>query len=152
LPDWASQKLPCSSGVYVYFSSSGFGGIGFVRPATQYSWWDENSYLYAFLPQGGQPTRFLALPIGSVPLTGTATYAQVVRLYDPPPLGPLQIIRSPHLIGFNTNRCAWGQFSSDIVAVPGSGQPLLALFESGAEQFNLVGNDLSNHVAVGVKV
>jgi hypothetical protein len=52
----------------VYLSHAGYlGAIGYARPATKYSWWDENIYLYGFLIQA-TTFRMATLPTGFIPL------------------------------------------------------------------------------------
>jgi hypothetical protein len=132
-------------------NATSIGAIGYARPATKYSWWDENSFLYAFLPSITIPARLLTLPLSSIPIAA-AGYALTERLDVSPPSGGAQLIRSPFLIGATASKSAFGQFSSDIVCVPGAGQSLLTSFESGSEQFNLILASPSDFVALAVKV
>jgi hypothetical protein len=125
-----------------------FGMIGYVRPATKYAWWDENTYLYAFLFQMNQG-RLHTLPTGYIPLASSG-YSAAARLVDPPPAGGHQLIRSPFLIGASGIRCVMGQFSSDIVSVPSGA--VLTEFESGTERFALVLRNLPDTSYLAVKI
>lgn len=132
-------------------NSTSVGAIGYVRPATKYAWWDENAYLYAFLPSVTYPARLLTLPLGYMPLV-LSGYGLTERLDSPPPSGGSQLIRSPFLIGQSCTKCVLGQFSTDIAAAPANSQAPLTEFEVGSDRFTMLLLSSVDYVALAVRV
>lgn len=131
------------------FLNIGSLAIGYVRPATQYSWWSDNNFPFFFssLYQSFM-TRFHSCALA--PMAGQQC-SLTPMFTAAPPGGAPQMRRAPFLIGTASTGYAWGQYSRDVASVPALGGLVLGnTFEDGAEVFTVVLLD-ANTAALAIR-
>lgn len=119
------------------FLNIGSLAIGYVRPATQYSWWSDNNFPFFFSSlYQSYMTRFNSCALAPM---GSQQCFHSPILSAAPPGGMPQMRRAPFIAGSGATGYAWGQFSRDIASVPAlSGVVMGNTFEDGAEVFTVV--------------
>jgi|GEM_PF-3497490 hypothetical protein len=90
--------------------------IGYVRPATKYSWWNENNFVFGFIPKSELLQEFYNPSTAGNPYNnGSALQLLNPNLKDPNPIsGRRDVKPAPDLLSFEGMGVA-GTFSADIL-------------------------------------
>lgn len=116
------------------------GVIGYVRPATKYSWWNENNFPYAFIPANNQFRSFNACGNSATPYNSTSPYDfPSLALLDANPISGKRDIKPAPDILSPTSQGIAGTFSSDIVLCASRGTAKFDLiYISSTEIYTLI--------------
>lgn len=98
--------------------------MGIIRPSLKPTWWDENTYPFAFTPQNVNLNTFLPFPTANNPYASTANYPllYISQLAANAPISNLpDAIAGAALILSPTNKGVSGAFSSEVALCSGAG-------------------------------
>jgi hypothetical protein len=116
------------------------GIIGYVRPATKYSWWNENSFPFAFIPDNNQFRGFNACGAAATPYNVSSTYSfPLLAMQDANPISGKRDIKPAPDILSPSNQGIAGTFSSDLVLCASRGTSKFDLiYISSTEIYTLI--------------
>lgn len=142
--------------------------IGYIRPTSKPSWWNENSHLYCFNPwtaANNPPGRGNVCGLNPFGIASAATANEFrfddVRLIDANPGGTRDLVRSPYYSGTaSPSRCNAGRFSADVAIGAGASMALTSAagdkiqVSSGVEEYLVLSNSAANTAqsAIAVRV